>query len=736
MTLLTIVIVLVYAFSGGPKTPIPAESEQAAPADAVQQSDDAPDDQPDSPSDPEDADEQPPADQPAPVETTPPAADAIEAAPALDLTNLRAVAPAGFPTSAAGPAQPLGSFDPAVAAMRLDLTGNGAGVATLAFSDIWDTAEAKRQAAAHSADNGATPLPDDEHRYVLAEQLVNNARGFPVSVLSAHQVTINDTVVPLIEYSIDDLGQRVYVWAETAPGTFETTILNPAGVEILHITRRYILGDDYDLTLQQHLENRTGQPLSIQWSQFGPGDLSKDSAAYMDRRRYRFGFTIPEMGDKVLSSDDDLLYERTDIHKMESPTVWPNEYSQENNLDLVWFASTSRYFGLAVHPVLDDDGAGPRTLSPVVSTIMHEEVQADRDSPVFTYLVSPVTTIEPGASINLDLGVFAGPLDRHILENEQPYIALSMDKLVLFQMSSMCAFCTFQWLAHGLLAFLTFLDTAIVFDWAIAIIILVLCVRAILHPLTKKSQISMQRFGKIMQEIKPETEKLQKKYADDPKRLQAEQMKLMRERGANPLQMLGCLPMFLQMPIWVALYAMLYFVFDLRHEAAFYGVFQLFGDWSFLGDLSAPDHFISLPFTGKFWMIDYSHLNILPLLMGAVFFFQQKYMTPPSTGMSKEQQSQQKMMRVMMVVMFPIMLYSAPSGLTLYILTSSCIGILESKYVRAHIKEMDLKPKEPKKTGKTPRDAKGRAYAAAVKRMEEKRRQKKQGPEKHYKKRK
>jgi YidC/Oxa1 family membrane protein insertase len=123
--------------------------------------------------------------------------------------------------------------------------------------------------------------------------------------------------------------------------------------------------------------------------------------------------------------------------------------------------------------------------------------------------------------------------------------------------------------------------------------------------------------------------------------------------------------------------------------------------------------------------------------MGAVFFFQQKYMSPPSTGMSKEQQSQQKMMRVLMVVMFPLMLYSAPSGLTLYILTSSCIGILESKYVRAHIKDMDLKPKEPKKApGKTPRDAKGRAYAAAIKRMEEKRQQKKRGPEKHYKKRK
>ena len=122
--------------------------------------------------------------------------------------------------------------------------------------------------------------------------------------------------------------------------------------------------------------------------------------------------------------------------------------------------------------------------------------------------------------------------------------------------------------------------------------------------------------------------------------------------------------------------------------------------------------------------------------MVVIFFVQQKYMSPPpSPTMSEDQLRQQKIMRIMMVVLFPLMLYSAPSGLTLYIMTSSLIGIFESRYIRNHIKEMDLKPPAPKKPKKKPRDAQGRAYAAAMKRQEEKRKAKKRGPVKTYKKR-
>jgi len=188
----------------------------------------------------------------------------------------------------------------------------------------------------------------------------------------------------------------------------------------------------------------------------------------------------------------------------------------------------------------------------------------------------------------------------------------------------------------------------------------------------------------------------------------------------NYAGMLGCLPMFLQMPIWVALYAMLYFSFDLRHEAAFFGVFQTVsgGSWSFLADLSSADHFIdfgtvlfSLPLFGSV-----SGFNLLPILLGVVFFLQQKYLTPPpSPNMTPEQLQQQKIMKVMMVVMFPVLMYNAPSGLSLYFITNSTLGILESRYIRSHVDKEDLEPAKGDAIGPAQRAMMGQPSRKKVK---------------------
>ena len=310
-------------------------------------------------------------------------------------------------------------------------------------------------------------------------------------------------------------------------------------------------------------------------------------------------------------------------------------------------------------------------------------------------------------------------------------------------MSSFCAICTFQWLAHILLLILEGIHF-VLRDWSLAIIVLVIIVRICLHPITKKSQINMQRFAKGMTALKPELEKLQKKYAGEPKRLQAEQLKLWKEHNISPFQMLGCLPLVLQMPIWVALYAALYFAFDLRQQPALFGLFQLFGDWEFLSDLAAPDRFISFFPDPRSWKLlflhfDYSSINLLPLLMGAVFFVQQKYLTPPpNPSMTKEQIQQQKIMRVMMVVMMPLVLYSAPSGLILYILISSTFGVLESRYIRQHIEkyeaELAKQPPGATKRKKSVRDKYARAFTEALERAKARAAEKRKGPQKTFKK--
>ena len=230
----------------------------------------------------------------------------------------------------------------------------------------------------------------------------------------------------------------------------------------------------------------------------------------------------------------------------------------------------------------------------------------------------------------------------------------------------------------------------------------------------------MMKMSKGMQALQPEIEKLKKKYPEGDPQLQQEMFKLYREKGVNPANFLGCLPMFLQTPIWIALFAMLFLAIELRHQPAFYGVFQIISgyQWGFLADLSRPDHFIRftdqpialpLPLLGA---LDFSALNILPLLMGVMYFAQQKFMTPPAQNEQAAQQ--QKLMRIM-VLLFPVFLYSAPSGLTLYMLASSTAGMVDSYFIRKHIREEEeagtLLTKKPPKPGGL-RDRIGKALAA------------------------
>ncbi len=596
--------------------------------------------------------------------------------------------------------------------MEVSFTSGGAGISSIRFSNIFETVDGKLAWKKYRENGGTQPTTDD--LYLLTDTFGQN--DFSAPVLSAYQIIINDQSLSLTSKD---------VWRQTNATedsvSYEATVVDANQNNIAVIERTWSLGKGYDLHVQQSIKNLTGQRFVVQWLQYGPPSLTVDRSRYMDRRRFRFGWELSDDFDPDHAApiqSNDFLYEFADTTKEKDTTLWPTDETRDEGYKLSWFASTNRYFSLAVMPNINDKGEGNRVITDKIETIACSVRGTEPSEHVLTGLWSPKTTLDGGKIYDLTMCVYAGPLQRSVLDNREPYIALNMRDMVLYQMSSMCAICTFQWLADFLAVVLTTLDHYVVFDWGLAIVLLVLIVRTILHPITKKSQINMQRFGKVMQKLKPEIDKLKKKYPNDPKRVQTEQMALMQKYGVNPFQMLGCLPMFLQMPIWVALYALLYFMFDIRQEPAFFGFFQLFGEWPFLADLSSADHFFgkfSEPKQFLLWNV--TGINILPILMGAIFFVQQKYMSPQSMATSPEQESQQKIMKVMMVVLFPVMLYSAPSGLTLYILTSSGVGILESRHIRKHI---DNIPIEPKPAGqqvgskRKSKDKQGRAWADAM----------------------
>lgn len=211
-------------------------------------------------------------------------------------------------------------------------------------------------------------------------------------------------------------------------------------------------------------------------------------------------------------------------------------------------------------------------------------------------------------------------------------------------------------------------------NYGIAIILLTVVIKVITLPLTQKSFKSM----KEMQIIQPQLTQLREKYKNNPKKLQQEMMALYKEHRINPLG--GCLPLLLQMPILIAFFKTLNNAVELRGAP-----FML---W--IKDLSAPDQLFMLPFSLPLLG---NAFNLLPLIMVATFFIQQKMSMSANKGgaVTDQQRQQQKMMLVMMPIVFGVMFYSMPSGLVLYFTVSTLLGLVQQYYVLKQPSKIEVK---------------------------------------------
>jgi YidC/Oxa1 family membrane protein insertase len=619
---------------------------------------------------------------------------------------------------------PLGSADPAgPMTMRLDFMPLGAGVQAITLARHFETIERTEHIVVQH-EHTYTPFAAPSEATPLTQVIV------PFAMLA---VEINGQTVGLTG-AYDDpthgwVGEPV--WRQTGAGQFEARIVNGEAQAVARIIRHFeIEPGSYIIRMRQWVQNLTGQPLEVRWIQFGPVDLYRDVVAYGgDRRRVRFGYLLPpeaQRGDPTVAGSD-FIWDRLrsefigprDQQRMyeQVRTVWPNRRSQDRGYRMVWTGMTNRYFGAALHPLLTGEvhpDAKVFDAAAVVDRVLLQRWVTDQSGsppsydPVLILRTTSVPfTVQPGGFKDLSMALYAGPLSRGLIGQHVSAAAAGLRELVVYNFGGPCAPCTFGFLTSGLLNLMLVLHHYVVFDWALAIILLVIIVRTCLHPVTRWSQIRLQRFGKQMADMAPKQKKLQEKFKDDPQRLREETGKLWREEGINPANAVGCLPLLLQTPIWIALFAMLFFAFELRHEAAFFGIFQHLtgGTWFFLGDLAEPDRFIYFA-RDLFWLPllgPIRSFNVLPLLLGAVFYVQQKYLTPPTTvTLTPEQQQQQKMIKVMMVVLFPIFMYNAPSGLSLYFIVNSALGIAEMKWIRAHIEKhglLEVKKQPPKPGG-------------------------------------
>jgi YidC/Oxa1 family membrane protein insertase len=213
---------------------------------------------------------------------------------------------------------------------------------------------------------------------------------------------------------------------------------------------------------------------------------------------------------------------------------------------------------------------------------------------------------------------------------------------------------------------------AVVASYGIAIIILTLLVRGTLHPLSKASQRStmkMQKLAPVVNEIRESYK--EKTSREQQQKMNTEIMELYKKNGASPLA--GCLPMVLQLPVFIGLYNALAYDIELRQTQFLY-----------ITDLSKPDRLFDFGVAAP-WPVE-GYLNLLPILMVFMMIAQQRLMPKPP---DPQQQSTAKMMQFVMVA-FGVMFYTVPSGLVLYFLTSSLVGTLETRWIRKKLETEDM----------------------------------------------
>jgi YidC/Oxa1 family membrane protein insertase len=285
-----------------------------------------------------------------------------------------------------------------------------------------------------------------------------------------------------------------------------------------------------------------------------------------------------------------------------------------------WVALQDTYFAAALLP--KDKG-------------LHAFVaKAEGDQPVVG-LAEARHALPPGEQVVTTAQVFAGPKDLDVLKG----VGQELDRIVDLGW--------FDFLARPALYLLKFLY-GFTGNYGLAIILVTVLQKVAFHPLTHKSLKSMQ----AMQAVQPKLQALQERYKNNPQKKQEETMALYRKHGVNPMG--GCLPMVVQIPIFIALYNAL---------GSSVEMWQAHFLW--IQDLTQPDSLFAVPVWGGYIL----SANLLALFMGVSMWVQQK-MSPPAGDPRQAQ-----MMLWMMPIIFTFMFWSFPSGLVLYWLVNNLLQV-------------------------------------------------------------
>lgn len=366
--------------------------------------------------------------------------------------------------------------------------------------------------------------------------------------------------------------------------------------------------DSYAIAMSVTVKNGSGR--GVQDTLF----VALNSNAPNDKRMYAFE------GPSALINDS---LEEIKIKKLKDQDTFEGK--------IKWIALQSRYFVSSLIPDQIEEAS------------LHLALKSEKF--VAARYRQPETAIQPGNQYTYTYQLFMGP--KRMQELRQ--VGNDLDKLINFGW--------FDFIAKPCV-WLMNVFYSVIPNYGVAIIILTLLVKILLWPLGQKSYKSMSE----MKKIQPLMKEIREKYKNDKKKMNEEVMGLYRTYKINPLG--GCLPMVVQLPVFFALYRMLYEAIELRHAHFFL--------W--INDLAAPDRLFNFDFSIPFMEPPFG-IPVLTIVMGASMLLQQK-MSPPMGDAT-----QAKMMMFMPVV-FTFIFINFSSGLVLYWLTNNILSIAQQYYTQ------------------------------------------------------
>jgi YidC/Oxa1 family membrane protein insertase len=408
----------------------------------------------------------------------------------------------------------------------------------------------------------------------------------------------------------------------------------------LRISKEFQPSSNYLVKASVRLENTSDQPLALsaqEWIVGTATPMGPDDNGMNVGTMWCNGTNSVDRVASYFSTSTTTLFFFSRIPK--------TEYLGGSN-DVVWAAVHNQFFALMAMP---KDPAAQFIARPV-NLPPFPNVEPAPGAPalqgVQSALIYPAASLAAHQAVERQIVFFAGPKEYRLLARIGDQFQNQADLVMQFGKFS-------GFFAKGLLLAMNWVHDMTRAGYGLTIVLITVIIKVLFWPLTAAATRSMKR----MQVLAPEMAALKEKYKDDMQKFTQKQWELYRKHKVSPMS--GCLPMAIQMPVFIGFFTMIRSAIELRGA-----------HFLWIADLSKPDTLFMIPGTAF-------PFNLLPLLMGGSMLWQ-SHLTPPSPGMDP---AQAKMMRYM-PLMFLVFLYSYSSGLALYWTVNNVLTIVQTKLTK------------------------------------------------------